>query len=63
MLTQPRWRSPLALLLVVLGGVLMFLAAEVPAGIAVLALGLAIEAIGIRLEHQAPHPPKQTPPR
>lgn len=53
MLKNPRWRRPLALSLVVAGGVLMFLAAEVPAGLAVLVLGVAIELIGIRLDHQS----------
>lgn len=58
MLKSPRLRRPVALLLIVLGGVLMFLAAEVWAGVLVLVLGVAVEWIGIRLEHQDARMPK-----
>jgi hypothetical protein len=58
MLKSPRLRRPLALLLIVLGGVLMFLAAEVWTGVLVLILGVALEWIGIRLEHQDAQLPK-----
>lgn len=51
MLRNPRFRRPVALLLVVLGGLLMFLAAEVWVGVGLLILGVAVEMIGIRLEH------------
>jgi len=52
MLRKRRTRRVLATLLVVLGGVLMFLAPAVWAGLAVLALGVAIELAGIALEHK-----------
>jgi len=53
MLRRRRSRRVLALLLVVLGGVLMFLAPEIWAGLVVLALGVVIELAGIALEHKA----------
>lgn len=52
MLKNPRARRPLAIFLVVLGGVLMFLAPEVWAGVALLVLGVAVELAGITLEHR-----------
>lgn len=48
-----RSRRGLALFLVVLGGVLMYLAPEMWAGLAVLALGVVIELAGIALERKA----------
>ncbi|MGA9165721.1 MAG: hypothetical protein WBZ31_14800 [Thiobacillus sp.] len=53
MLRKQRSRRVLAAILVVLGGVLMFLAPEIWAGLIVLALGVAIELAGIALERQA----------
>jgi hypothetical protein len=53
MLKKRRSRRFLALFLVVLGGVLMYLAPEVWAGLLVLALGVVIELAGIALEHKA----------
>jgi hypothetical protein len=53
MLRKQRSRRVLAVILVVLGGVLMFLAPEIWAGLIVLALGVAIELAGIALERQA----------
>ncbi|HSJ80550.1 MAG TPA: hypothetical protein VK910_04980 [Thiobacillus sp.] len=52
MLRYRRSRRALALLLVVLGGVMMFLAPEVWGGLAVLALGVVIELVGIALERR-----------
>ena len=52
MLSKRRSRRVLAIFLVVLGGMLMFLAPEIWAGLAVLALGLLIELAGIALEHK-----------
>ncbi|MEW5944336.1 MAG: hypothetical protein AB1710_10895 [Pseudomonadota bacterium] len=52
MLNNPRARRPLAILLVVLGGVLIFLAPEVWAGVVLLVLGVAIELAGISLERR-----------
>jgi hypothetical protein len=51
-LRNRRSRRVLALLLVVLGGVLMYLAPEVWGGLAVLALGVLIELAGIALERR-----------
>jgi hypothetical protein len=48
-----RLRRPLAIFLVVLGGVLMLLAAEVWTGLIVLIIGVAVELVGIGLEHQS----------
>lgn len=53
MLRKQRTRRVLATLLVVLGGVLMYLAPEIWAGLLVLALGVVIELAGIALEHRA----------
>jgi drug/metabolite transporter (DMT)-like permease len=43
-------RRTIAIGLVVLGGILMFLAPEVWAGLILLVLGVLVEAIGITLE-------------
>lgn len=53
MLRKQRSRRVVAAILVVLGGVLMFLAPAIWAGLIVLALGVAIELAGIALERQA----------
>ncbi|MBW8372324.1 MAG: hypothetical protein K0M66_15330 [Thiobacillus sp.] len=53
MLGKRRSRRVLAIFLVVLGGVLMYLAPEIWAGLAVLALGVVIELVGITLERKA----------
>ena len=47
-----RSRRVLAIFLVVLGGVLIFLAPEIWAGLVVLALGVVVELAGIALEHR-----------
>lgn len=52
MLKKQRPRRILAIFLVVLGGVLMVLAPEMWAGLAVLALGVLIELAGIALERK-----------
>jgi hypothetical protein len=52
MLIKQRPRRILAIFLVVLGGVLMVLAPEMWAGLAVLALGVAIDLAGIALERK-----------
>ena len=43
-------------LLVVLGGAFMWLAPESLAGVLLLAVGIALEAIGLRLEHRDADP-------
>jgi hypothetical protein len=53
MLKKRLGRRVLAIFLVVLGGVLMYLAPEMWAGLAVLALGVVVELAGITLEHRA----------
>jgi hypothetical protein len=53
MLRKRRSRRVLAAFLVVLGGVLMYLAPEIWAGLVVLALGVIIELAGIALERQS----------
>lgn len=52
MLRKRRPRRVLASFLVVLGGVLIFLAPAVWAGVVLLVLGVAIELVGIALEHR-----------
>ncbi len=49
---RKRPRRILAGFLVVLGGVLIFLAPEMWVGLVLLALGVAIELAGIALEHK-----------
>lgn len=53
MLSKRRSRRVLAGILVVLGGVLLFLAPEMWAGLVLLALGVVIELAGIALERKA----------
>jgi drug/metabolite transporter (DMT)-like permease len=50
MLKNKRTRRSLAILLIVLGGLLIFLASELWTGIAFLVLGVLLEAAGIALE-------------
>jgi hypothetical protein len=52
MLKKRRNRRVVSVLLVVLGGVLMYLAPEIWAGLGVLVLGVMIELAGITLERQ-----------
>jgi hypothetical protein len=52
MLRKRRSRRILAIFLVVAGGVLMALAPEIWAGLAVLVLGVAVELAGIALERK-----------
>jgi uncharacterized membrane protein len=54
MIRNPRTRRTIAFSLIVLGGLLMFFAPETDewAGLAVLALGVIIEIIGITVEHR-----------
>ena len=53
MLEKRRTRRVLALSLVILGGVLMFLAPPIWSGLVVLALGVVVELAGIALEQRA----------
>ena len=53
MSSKRRSRRVLAIFLVVLGGVLLFLAPEMWAGMVVLALGVLVELAGIALERKA----------
>jgi uncharacterized membrane protein HdeD (DUF308 family) len=53
MSSKRRSRRVLAGFLVLLGGVLMFLAPEIWAGLAVLVLGVVVEVAGIALERQS----------
>jgi hypothetical protein len=53
MLRKRRTRRVLAIFLVVLGGVLMYLAPEMWAGLVVLAVGVVVELAGIALERRA----------
>lgn len=52
MLSSRRSRRVLAIFLVVLGGVLMYLAPEMWAGLVVLVLGVVVELAGIALERK-----------
>jgi hypothetical protein len=53
MLKNPRIRRTSAVIMVVLGGVLMFLAPEAWPGELILILGVVLELAGIALEHKA----------
>lgn len=53
MLRKRGLRRVLAMFLVVLGGVLMYLAPGDPAGLVLLALGVVVELLGIALERKA----------
>jgi membrane-bound ClpP family serine protease len=53
MIKNPRIRRAIAAILIVLGAILMFLAPEVWQGALLLALGVALELLGIALEHKA----------
>ncbi len=53
MLGKRRSRRVLAIFLVVLGGVLMYLAPEMWAGLVVLVIGVLVELAGIALERKA----------
>jgi len=52
MLKKTAIRRPIALLLVLLGAALMFLAPETWAGLALLAIGVSLELVGIALRHR-----------
>jgi len=52
MVIRPRTRRTIAVILVVLGAVLMFLAPEEWPGEVILILGVALELVGIALEHK-----------
>ena len=52
MLRKPHLRRPLAALFVMAGALMMFLAPETWAGALLLALGVAIELIGIALKRR-----------
>jgi hypothetical protein len=53
MLKKPRTRRAIAVIMMVLGAILMFLAPEVWQGALLLAAGIALELFGIALEHKA----------
>ena len=53
MLRKRRSRRVVAMFLVILGGVLIFLAPEVWMGVLLLVLGVVIELAGIALEHKS----------
>ncbi|MDK9703101.1 MAG: hypothetical protein OEL20_08165 [Sulfuritalea sp.] len=52
MLKTTAIRRPLAVLLAVLGAALMFFAPETWASLALLAIGISLEALGIALRHR-----------
>jgi hypothetical protein len=53
MIKNPRTRRAIAVIMMVLGAILMFLAPEVWQGALLLAAGVALELFGIALEHKA----------
>ena len=53
MLSKQRSRRVLAVILIVLGGVLMYLAPEMWLGVVLLVLGVALEVAGIALERRS----------
>ena len=54
MLKDPAVRRPIALLPGIAGALVMFLAPETWAGLALLAVGVSLELIGIALRHRDP---------
>ncbi len=52
MLKKQRSRRVLSIFLVVLGGVLMYLAPEILPGLILLGLGVVVELVGIALERR-----------
>ncbi len=52
LLNKTSLRRSLAVLLILLGGVLLFLAPETRAGLGLLALGIVLEIAGIALRHR-----------
>ena len=52
MIRNKRTRRTSAVIMVVLGGILMFLAPEVWQGAVLFALGVVLELFGIALEHK-----------
>jgi Zn-dependent membrane protease YugP len=53
MLRNPRIRRTTAVIMMILGALLMFLAPEIWQGALLLTLGVVLELIGIALEHKA----------
>ena len=53
MLKKTRSRRTLSLFLIVLGGVLIYLAPEIWAGVVLLGLGVLLELAGVMLERRA----------
>jgi len=53
MIKNRRVRRAIAVIMMVLGAILMFLAPEVWQGALLLALGVVLELFGIALEHKA----------
>jgi len=54
MLNKPAVRRAVALLLIVLGALVIFFATATWAGMALVALGVSLEIIGIALRHREP---------
>jgi hypothetical protein len=52
MLKKPYSRRLITVLLVILGGTMIYLASTAWAGILLLAMGIAIEVVGITLKHR-----------
>lgn len=53
MIKNPRTRRASAVIMVALGAILMLLAPEVWPGMLLFVLGIALELVGIALEHKA----------
>jgi hypothetical protein len=52
LLATRRWRRLAVAVLLILGGLLLWGSVKAPSGAVVLLLGLALEAIGLALEHR-----------
>jgi hypothetical protein len=53
MIKNPRTRRAIAVIMMLLGAILMFLAPEIWQGALLLAAGVVLELFGIALEHKA----------
>ena len=52
MIKNQKIRRPIAIALMVVGALLMFLATEVLSGVIMFSLGVVLELLGIKLEHE-----------
>jgi len=52
MLRKPHIRRPIAALLIIMGGAMMYVAPETWSGVLLLAMGVSVEVVGIALRRK-----------